>query len=223
MDAAAGHAGDRRPGAAGEDVRLLDRRCARATAGARHLHHAVRALRAGAEHLGDVADAMRFRTGAEARRRLRRTALQEYREEHDHGQGEIRAKEAARQRRHHRSRRPRQDDPDRGAHQGVGEPGLAKFSPYDEVAKASASQGRRDATKILTIATAHVEYETTNRHYAHVDCPGHADYVKNMITGAAQMDGAILVVSRGGRPDAADPRARAAGPPGRTCRTSSSS
>src|SRR5688572_18326265 len=66
---------------------------------------------------------------------------------------------------------------------------------YDEVAKASESQGRRDPTKILTIATAHVEYSTENRHYAHVDCPGHADYVKNMITGAAQMDGAILVVS----------------------------
>jgi elongation factor Tu len=63
------------------------------------------------------------------------------------------------------------------------------------VAKASEKQGRRDATKILTIATAHVEYETEKRHYAHVDCPGHADYVKNMITGAAQMDGAILVVS----------------------------
>jgi len=70
-----------------------------------------------------------------------------------------------------------------------------KYVSYDEVAKASASQGRRDATKILTIATSHVEYETPNRHYAHVDCPGHADYVKNMITGAAQMDGAILVVS----------------------------
>ena len=70
-----------------------------------------------------------------------------------------------------------------------------KYVPYDEVAKASESQGRRDATKILTIATSHVEYETQARHYAHVDCPGHADYVKNMITGAAQMDGAILVVS----------------------------
>src|SRR5882724_9342000 len=70
-----------------------------------------------------------------------------------------------------------------------------KYVSYDEVAKASASQGRRDPTKILTIATAHVEYQTKNRHYAHVDCPGHADYVKNMITGAAQMDGAILVVS----------------------------
>ncbi|HTR77712.1 MAG TPA: elongation factor Tu [Gemmatimonadaceae bacterium] len=70
-----------------------------------------------------------------------------------------------------------------------------KYVPYDQVAKASESQGRRDPTKILTIATSHVEYETPNRHYAHVDCPGHADYVKNMITGAAQMDGAILVVS----------------------------
>jgi elongation factor Tu len=73
--------------------------------------------------------------------------------------------------------------------------GLAKFKSYDEIAKASEKDGRRDATKILTIATAHVEYSTEKRHYAHVDCPGHADYVKNMITGAAQMDGAILVVS----------------------------
>jgi elongation factor Tu len=66
---------------------------------------------------------------------------------------------------------------------------------YDEVAKASEAHGRRDETKILTIAISHVEYETDNRHYAHIDCPGHADYIKNMITGAAQMDGAILVVS----------------------------
>jgi len=73
--------------------------------------------------------------------------------------------------------------------------GWAKYVSYDEVAKASESQGRRDATKILTIATSHVEYSSEKRHYAHVDCPGHADYVKNMITGAAQMDGAILVVS----------------------------
>src|SRR3989338_1212027 len=73
--------------------------------------------------------------------------------------------------------------------------GWATFISYDQVAKASESQGRRDPTKILTIATSHVEYESEKRHYAHVDCPGHADYVKNMITGAAQMDGAILVVS----------------------------
>src|SRR5438552_266823 len=73
--------------------------------------------------------------------------------------------------------------------------GLATYVTYDQVAKASESQGRRDATKILTIATSHVEYSSEQRHYAHVDCPGHADYVKNMITGAAQMDGAILVVS----------------------------
>src|SRR3972149_5843974 len=75
------------------------------------------------------------------------------------------------------------------------EKGWGKYVPYDEVAKASESQGRRDATKILTIARSHVEYSTEKRHYAHVDCPGHADYIKNMITGAAQMDGAILVVS----------------------------
>jgi elongation factor Tu len=72
--------------------------------------------------------------------------------------------------------------------------GLAQYISYDEVAKASESQGRRDPTKILTIAISHVEYESPIRHYAHVDCPGHADYVKNIITGAAQLDGAILVV-----------------------------
>src|SRR5262245_21356838 len=63
---------------------------------------------------------------------------------------------------------------------------------YDQVAKASESQGRRDPTKILTIATSHVEYSTEKRHYAHEDCPGHANQVKKMNTGAAQMDGAIL-------------------------------
>src|SRR5881396_3870976 len=73
--------------------------------------------------------------------------------------------------------------------------GWAKFISYDEVAKASESQGRRDDTKVMTIATSHVEYSTSKRHYAHVDCPGHADYIKNMITGAAQMDGAIVVVA----------------------------
>ncbi len=73
--------------------------------------------------------------------------------------------------------------------------GLAKQISYDEVAKASEKDGRRDPTKILTIAISHVEYETANRHYAHIDCPGHVDYIKNMITGAAQMDGAILVVN----------------------------
>jgi elongation factor Tu len=73
--------------------------------------------------------------------------------------------------------------------------GWGAFVSYQDVAKASAAQGTRDDSKILTIATSHVEYSTAARHYSHVDCPGHADYVKNMITGAAQMDGAILVVS----------------------------
>jgi elongation factor Tu len=68
--------------------------------------------------------------------------------------------------------------------------GLAEFTPFDAIDKAPEERERG-----ITIATAHVEYETGNRHYAHVDCPGHADYVKNMITGAAQMDGAVLVVS----------------------------
>ncbi len=70
--------------------------------------------------------------------------------------------------------------------------GLATFKPYKEIAKGGTV---RDETKTVTISVAHVEYESETRHYAHVDCPGHADFVKNMITGAAQMDGAILVVS----------------------------
>ena len=72
----------------------------------------------------------------------------------------------------------------------LAESGGATFTAYDQIDKAPEEKARG-----ITIATAHVEYETANRHYAHVDCPGHADYVKNMITGAAQMDGAILVVS----------------------------
>ena len=73
--------------------------------------------------------------------------------------------------------------------------GLAVARSYDQVAKADAKLFRRDPTKILTVNVAHVEYATQTRHYAHIDCPGHADYIKNMITGAAQMDGAILVVA----------------------------
>src|SRR5476649_1100542 len=72
----------------------------------------------------------------------------------------------------------------------LAETGQAQYTAYDQIDKAPEERARG-----ITIATAHVEYETGKRHYAHVDCPGHADYVKNMITGAAQMDGAILVVS----------------------------
>jgi len=74
----------------------------------------------------------------------------------------------------------------------LAEKGKSKEMKYEEIAKGGVV---RDASKILTVAVSHVEYETDKRHYAHIDCPGHADYIKNMITGAAQMDGAILVVS----------------------------
>ena len=85
-----------------------------------------------------------------------------------------------------------------------------EIKEFDEIDNAPEERERG-----ITIATTHVEYESDNRHYAHVDCPGHADYVKNMITGAAQMDGAILVVSAVDGPDAADPGAHPARPPGR--------
>jgi len=80
--------------------------------------------------------------------------------------------------------------------------GKSKAMEYAEIAKGGVV---RDESKILTVSIAHVEYETENRHYAHIDCPGHADYIKNMITGAAQMDGAILVVSA---PDGPMPQTR---------------
>ena len=78
--------------------------------------------------------------------------------------------------------------------------GKAKFTKYEEIDKAPEEKERG-----LTINIAHIEYETDKRHYAHIDCPGHADYIKNMITGAAQMDGAILVVSA---PDGVMPQTR---------------
>src|SRR5207249_1796570 len=77
---------------------------------------------------------------------------------------------------------------------------MAKYMAYDQIDKAPEERERG-----ITIATAHVEYESNKRHYAHVDCPGHADYIKNMITGAAQMDGAIIVVSA---PDGPMPQTR---------------
>src|SRR6188472_4282866 len=82
----------------------------------------------------------------------------------------------------------------------LAETGGATFTAYDQIDKAPEEKARG-----ITISTAHVEYETQKRHYAHVDCPGHADYIKNMITGAAQMDGAILVVSA---PDGPMPQTR---------------
>src|ERR1700743_321368 len=82
----------------------------------------------------------------------------------------------------------------------LAETGGATFTAYDQIDKAPEEKARG-----ITISTAHVEYEPANRHYAHVDCPGHADYIKNMITGAAQMDGAILVLAA---PDGAMPQTR---------------
>ena len=119
--------------------------------------------------------------GPDGRNRRRRAA---------NGQGEIRADEAALQHRHDRSRGPRQDVADGCASRQ--DPGRDRrhILAYDQIDKAPEERERG-----ITISTAHVEYETKARHYARVDCPGHADYVKNMITGAAQMDGAILVVS----------------------------
>src|SRR5207247_2501458 len=91
--------------------------------------------------------------------------------------------------------------------------GLATYVTYDQVAKASESQGRRDATKILTIATSHVEYATTNRHYAHVDCPGHADYKEHDHGGGADGRGDLGRLGRR-RADAADAGAHFAGAAG---------
>ena len=93
--------------------------------------------------------------------------------------------------RHHRSCRPWKDHTNDGDPSRPSKQGFAEVKTYADIAKGGTV---RDASKIVTIAVSHVEYETDNRHYAHVDCPGHADFVKNMITGAAQMDGAILVV-----------------------------
>ena len=80
--------------------------------------------------------------------------------------------------------------------------GSANFRAYDQI-----DSGKEERARGITIDSAHIEYETAKRHYAHVDCPGHADYIKNMITGAAQMDGAILVVSG---PDGSMPQTRCA-------------
>ena len=107
-----------------------------------------------------------------------------------HGQGEVFENKASCERRNDRSRRPRQDDTDKRHDECACKKGLAAHQSFDDIDKAPEERERG-----ITIATAHVEYESLTRHYAHVDCPGHADYVKNMITGAAQMDGAILVVS----------------------------
>jgi translation elongation factor TU len=89
--------------------------------------------------------------------------------------------------------------------------GWADFRAFDTIDNAPEERARG-----ITIAISHVEYQTETRHYAHVDCPGHADYIKNMITGAAQMDGAILVVAAPDGPMPQTARAHSAGPPGRS-------
>jgi translation elongation factor TU len=107
------------------------------------------------------------------------------------GQEEVRAQQAPRQYRHDRSHRPRQDESLTAAiSKYLALKGSAEYRAFDSIDNAPEERERG-----ITIAIAHVEYETDARHYAHVDCPGHADYIKNMITGAAQMDGAILVVA----------------------------
>jgi elongation factor Tu len=116
------------------------------------------------------------------------------------GEREIHKEQAAPEHRDDRSRRSREDDVDGGDHEGAGEEELREVPGVRPD-----RQGAGGARAGITIAIAHVEYETANRHYAHVDCPGHADYIKNMITGAAQMDGAILVVSA---PDGPMPQTR---------------
>ena len=112
--------------------------------------------------------------------------------------------------RHHWSRRPWQDHPDRRYYQVSGYC-RARLSSRTMPCIDKAPEERERG---ITINTAHVEYETEKRHYAHVDCPGHADYIKNMITGAAQMDGAILVIAAIRRPHGSDQGAHPAGPPG---------
>ena len=109
-----------------------------------------------------------------------------------YGQGEVRAQQAASEHRHDRAHRPWQDHADGSDHEGARRVGDRQRRRPTSMRSTRRPRRRQRG---ITINSAHVEYETANRHYAHVDCPGHADYVKNMITGAAQMDGAILVVS----------------------------
>ena len=108
----------------------------------------------------------------------------------NHGETKVRKNKATCKHWDHWSRRPRKTTLTAAITTILSKEGGAEVKSYAEIDAAPEERERG-----ITINTAHVEYETANRHYAHVDCPGHADYVKNMITGAAQMDGAILVVS----------------------------
>src|SRR5207237_350812 len=182
-----GNAGGVRERSVGGDVRLLHV-AALGDRGPRHLHHAVPSLRGGARAHRRAIDCKEVGPG------VKRPALGKNRGSQDPARSTTMAKAKFERKKPH-------VNVGTSGHVDHGkttltaaltkvsaDKGWSKFVPYDEVAKASAAQGRRDATKILTIATSHVEYESSKRHYAHVDCPGHADYVKNMITGAAQMD-----------------------------------
>ena len=127
------------------------------------------------------------------------------------GEGEVR--KAARERGDDWSRGPRQDDVDERRSRRRWRRRVVRRSAV-RLRSIRSTRRPEERERGITISIAHVEYETENRHYAHVDCPGHADYIKNMITGAAQMDGAILVVAADGRSDGADARAHPAGAPG---------
>ena len=185
--------GDPGSGAPVGDVRLRYRP-AFAHPGSRDVHDAVPLVPAGAR----VDLPTRSSPGSAASKRPQASEGAR----NDHGQAEVRAEQAPSQHRHDGSHRPWQDDADRGHHQG---PRTSRTPTIAFTPSTRSTRRRRRRQRGITISIAHVEYETDNRHYAHVDMPGHADYIKNMITGAAQVDGAILVVSRGRRPDAPDP------------------
>ena len=183
-------AGDQRQGAAGRDVRLCWRPSF-AHPRARDVHDAVRLVPSRCRSRSPKRSSPGSAASDVARSRSSTFTTTDAQGGKSDGEGEVRAEQAAFEHWDDWSYRPWEDDVDGGDHEGAGraepeEPSTA----FDQIDKAPEEKARG-----ITISIAHVEYETENRHYAHVDCPGHADYIKNMITGAAQMDGAILVVA----------------------------